>query len=189
MALRLQKIMMVSAAALALAAALPALQPAGSSLLSSAAYARGGHDGGSGSSGRGGSDDSGGDDHDGSSHDGSGGNSGHGRGSDDTGDDDNGGDRHGGRSAAATTADDNGRRDRDNNRSDRPRVALSVSAASLQGLLNGSLIAVDQLGRRLEVEVENEHGLRTVEVKPHRSDAIRNPGPITDVSIRPAATP
>jgi hypothetical protein len=188
MALRLQKIMMVSAAALALAAALPALQPAGSSLLSSAAYARGGHDGGSGSSGRGGSDDSGGDDHGGSSHDSSGSNSGHGRGSDDSGADDNGGDRHGGRSAAAGT-DDNGRRGRDNDGSDRPRVTLSVSATSLQGLLNGSLIAVDQLGRRLEVEVENEHGVQTVEVKPHRSDAIRNPGPITDVSIRPAATP
>lgn len=184
MALRLKEIMMVSAAALALAAALPALQPAGSSLLSSAAYARGGHDGGSGSSGRGGSDDSGGDDHRGSS----GSNSGHGRGNDDSGADDNGGDRHGGRSAAAGT-DDNGRRGRDNDGSDRPRVTLSVSATSLQGLLNGSLIAVDQLGRRLEVEVETEHGVQTVEVKPHRSDAIRNPGPITDVSIRPAATP
>jgi len=188
MALRLQKIMMASAAALALAAALPALQPAGSSFFSSVAYARNGHDGGNSGSGRSGSDDSGGDDHGSSSHDSSRSN-GHGRGNDDTGDDDNGGDRHGGRSAAAATADDNGHRGRDDNRSDRPRVALSVSAASLRGLLNGSLIAVDQLGRRLEVEVENEHGLQTVEVKPHRSDAIRNPGPITDVAIRPAAAP
>ncbi len=186
MAPRLQRITLASAAALALAAALPALQPSGYSLFSSAAYARGGHDGGSGSSGRGGSDDASGDDH-GGGHD-SGSNSGRGRSGGNSSDDDNGGDRHGGRTVAAG-ADDSGRRGRENDRSDRPRVPLSVSAASLQGLLNGSLIAVDQLGRRLEVEVELEHGVQTVEVKPHRSDAVRNPGPITNVSIRPAAAP
>lgn len=175
MALRFQKILTATAATLVLAAALPALQPAGVS----AAYARGDHGGGSDNSGRGGHDDSSGDDHGGHGD----GNSGRGRG----GDDDNGGDRHGGRTANST--DDNQRPGRQGGRADRARIALTVSDASLQGLLDGSLVAKDQLGRTLEVEVEFEHGVRTVEAKPHRSDAFRNPGPITSVSITPVSAP
>ncbi|MDY6961283.1 MAG: hypothetical protein SV862_05230, partial [Pseudomonadota bacterium] len=80
------------------------------------------------------------------------------------------GDRHGGR------GDDN-----------RPEVTLSVSEESLTGLLDGSLAAVDQLGRRLEVEIELEHGTRTVVAHPHRGDFARNPGGITAVNIVSAA--
>ncbi|ANK74523.1 hypothetical protein ACI2KT_04840 [Ensifer adhaerens] len=57
---------------------------------------------------------------------------------------------------------------------------------NLRGLRNGSLVAVDNLGRVLEVEVEYEHGVRVVTVEPHDSDIRRNPGPVGSVSIRPA---
>lgn len=69
---------------------------------------------------------------------------------------------------------------------DRPEVELRVSEESLRGLRDGSLIAVDDLGRVLEVEVEFEHGVRVVTVEPNHGDFRRNPGPITTVSIRPA---
>ncbi|HEV7309414.1 hypothetical protein [Ensifer sp.] len=65
-------------------------------------------------------------------------------------------------------------------------MELRVSDESLAGLRNGSLIAVDNLGRVLEVEVEFEHGVRVVTVEPHDSDIRRTPGPIASVSIRPA---
>jgi len=86
--------------------------------------------------------------------------------------------------------DDNDHRDNRDGRAargDRPEVDLNVSDENLQGLLNGSLVAVDNLGRVLEVEVEREHGVRAVTVKPHGGDFRRNPGPITNVSIRPAS--
>lgn len=83
-----------------------------------------------------------------------------------------------------------GRRDDDDDRtddaSDRPEIELRVSDESLRGLRDGSLIAVDNLGRVLEVEVEFEHGVRVVKVEPHRGDFRRNPGPIDSVTIRPA---
>ncbi|MBB4183601.1 hypothetical protein [Sinorhizobium terangae] len=138
---------------------------------------------GSGKSG-GGSSGSGGGSHSGSGHSGGqgsnggsgGGNGGGGHGQDN----DNGDDRR-----AGNDDDDDRRRDRP----DRPEVALKVPEERLRGLLNGSLVAVDNLGRVLEVEVEFEHGARFVTVKPHGSDARRNPGPIGSVSIRSARTP
>jgi hypothetical protein len=65
-------------------------------------------------------------------------------------------------------------------------IELRVSDENLRGLRNGSLVAVDNLGRVLEVEVEYEHGVRVVTVEPHDSDIRRNPGPVGSVSIRPA---
>lgn len=150
----------------------------------SAAMAKGGDDSGSGHGGDSGSDD----------HGGSGDNSGSGSrhsGDDDDDDDDNSG-RHGRHHAQGHDDDDDdrrGRRGRGRGGDDdfRDEVPLSVSEASLQGLLNGSLIAIDDLGRRLEVEIEIEHGVRTVMVKPHRSTVRTTPGPITSVSVVPAA--
>lgn len=190
----LRKLLMVSAAVISVTS-IPVIQPAGD-LFSSAAYARGGSDdsggddhggrsggGGSGDDhgGRSGNDDSGGDDH--------GGRGGH----DDSGDDDHGGrsgrggdhdrgDDHGRNRGRDHAEDDNNGNEQGENRS-RPEVVLSVSRESLKGLLNGSLVAVDQLGRRLEIEVENEHGVRVVKAEVHRSDAVRNPGPITSVKV------
>jgi hypothetical protein len=40
---------------------------------------------------------------------------------------------------------------------------------------------IDDRGRVLEVEIEVEHGMRTVSVKPHGGAARRNPGPIGSV--------
>lgn len=151
--------------------------PAASTTTNSILIARGGSD----NSGPG-SDHDGGDDHSGSGSSGPGnsgsGNSGpgsHGHDNDDIDRDDDG-------------AGDDDRADRED-RGDRPEVDLKVSDESLQGLLNGSLVAVDNLGRVLEVEVELEHGVRAVTVKPHGGDFRRNPGPITTISIRPASAP
>jgi hypothetical protein len=138
-----------------------------------------------------GSDHDGGDDHDGSGSSGSGnsgagnsgsgnsgpGNSGHGHNNHDNDRDEN--DNHNNRDS----------RDGRDARGDRPEVDLNVSDENLRGLLNGSLVAVDNLGRVLEVEVEREHGVRAVTVKPHGGDFRRNPGPITNISIRPASAP
>ncbi|WP_104662515.1 hypothetical protein [Ensifer adhaerens] len=65
-------------------------------------------------------------------------------------------------------------------------IELRVTDESLRGLRNGSLVAVDNLGRVLEVDVEYERGVRVVTVEPRDSDIRRNPGPIGSVSIRPA---
>ncbi|WP_112809231.1 hypothetical protein [Ensifer sp.] len=140
-----------------------------------AALAHGGDDDDSSSSGRGGNDDR-------DDNDDRGGNRGSGGGHDNDDDDDD---------------DDRGRHDRDDDdgddqnddrdRDDRDEMTLNVSEDSLRGLRDGSLIAVDNLGRVLEVEVEFEHGQRVVKVEPHGGDARRNPGPITSVSIVPAS--
>lgn len=112
-------------------------------------------------------------------------------------DDDRGGNRGGGHDNDDDDDDDRGGRhdrddddhddDRDDDRDDRDEMTLNVSEASLRGLRDGSLIAVDNLGRVLEVDVDFEHGRRVVTVEPHDGDARRNPGPISSVSIRPAA--
>ena len=47
--------------------------------------------------------------------------------------------------------------------------------------MSGDRVLVDDLGRVLEVEVEIEHGVRTVTVKPHGEDAARQPGAVTGV--------
>lgn len=180
----LRKTLMASAAMLLLVAA-PVFQPADLAL-SSSAHARNG------------SDDSGGDDHGGrsggdSSSDDRSGRSGSDddhssrSGHDDSDDDDHGRGRGRGRGhdGAADDNDDDDDDDNDNRRGrdDRPETVLSVSPESLAGLLNGSLIAVDQLGRQLEIEIELEHGQRIVKAEVHRSDAVRIPGPITSVTV------
>ena len=202
--------LLASATAVVLLAISPLAQDFASShgadFFLSAAYARGGGSGG-GNSGHGGSGNSGG-----GSHDSGGGDSGSSSGSSNGGGDDHGnsssghaeaGDDHGGGRAGRGAGDDDGNDDHGHHagaaaddhhrrgpragedRADRPQVTVSVSGQALQGLLNGSLVAVDQLGRPLEIEVEREHGAVTVTAKPHRGDAQRNPGPISSVSIVP----
>lgn len=68
-----------------------------------------------------------------------------------------------------------------------PRVQLQMSAADLDGLRNGSLKAVDNLGRVLEIEVETEHGATKIVAQPDGDDANRIPGAITSVKIVPAS--
>ncbi|MDO9416431.1 hypothetical protein [Pararhizobium sp.] len=189
----IQKTLMISGVSALAFAILPLSGSFNASGLSSvgvsAALARDGNSGSGNSGGGNSGGDSGSDDH--------GGRSG--------GDDNSSGSRHGGRD---DSNDDSSHRGRDHAEDDnstddnsvdrrgrgrgrggddalRSEVALSVSDASLQGLLNGSLVAIDDLGRRLEVEVELEHGVRTVFVKPHRSSVHTTPGPITSVSVVP----
>lgn len=72
--------------------------------------------------------------------------------------------------------DDDSRRGRGG---DRDEIRLIVNAAQLQGLLSGSMIAVDQDGKRLGFEVEEEHG--QIEIK------LRAPrGTLTGVTVIPA---
>ncbi len=128
--------------------------------------------------GRGGNDDRDDDDD-------RGGNRGPGNNHDDDDDDD---DDHRGRHGHDNDDDDDDDGQNDDRDNDRDEATLNVSEDSLRGLRDGSLIAVDNLGRVLEVEVEFEHGQRVVMVKPHGGDARRNPGPITSVSIQPASS-
>jgi hypothetical protein len=160
------------------------------------AFAKDGHSGnsGSGSSGSSGGDD--GDSGSGSGDSDSGGNSGSGSGDSD-GDDNSGSngdsddndsnDDSNNRSASNDDRRDDNRNGGGRNRADRPRIEISVDAATRAGLLNGSLVAVDNLGRALEVEVEDRNGQGVLEAKPHGGDAKRNPGPITSFDIVPAA--
>lgn len=71
--------------------------------------------------------------------------------------------------------------------SDTPRVQLQVHGANRQGLLDGSLKAVDNLGRVLEIEVETEHGTSKIIATPHGDDASRTPGEIKSVKLVPAS--
>ena len=79
----------------------------------------------------------------------------------------------------------------ENQDSIRPEIALDLSAADLNDVMAGRKILVDDLGRVLEVEIELEHGIRTVTAKPHGGDSRRNPGPITSFELVDAggATP
>ena len=137
---------------------------------------------GSGSDGDGGSDSSGSDD----DHD----NSGSGSHGDDGSDVDNSGPgsansgRRGGRA-------NNGGGGDDGQRAVRPEIALDLSADDLNDVMAGRKQLVDDLGRVLEVEIELEHGFRTVTAKPHGGDSRRNPGPITSFDLVDAggATP
>ncbi len=191
---------LASVAAVAVTLSLPTIQTFGPDHFSSAAFARGGSDDGGGSSGSGGSGSggSGGSGNSGSSHSGGsddhgGSGSGHGgddhsgRSGHDDGNDDHGRGRGRDDGAEHDQNDDNPGQRRGGRNDNRPEVTLSVSQASLTGLLNGSLAAVDQLGRRLEVEVELEHGTSVVVAHPHRGDFVRNPGAITSVTIVPAS--
>jgi hypothetical protein len=69
---------------------------------------------------------------------------------------------------------------------DRPEIVVNLSKDDLKAVLDGSKKLVDNLGRVLEVEIEFEHGTKTVIAKPHGGDAKRNPGPITSFTIVPA---
>lgn len=140
----------------------------------------------------------GGDDHGGSDDSGSDDGAG-----DDSGSDDGAGDDHGrgkGRSGddsaddsdddSSDTHEDNGRRRHGNetareHANERSRVALSASESEIEGLRNGTLKAVDDLGRTLEVEIENEHGTVKVEVKLDGHDA--GGPPISGVKVVPAS--
>ena len=94
-------------------------------------------------------------------------------GSDDRGDDDSAGHSGSGRlgDGTGTTGGDR----------DRPSVAIDLSDRELDAVLRGERVLVDDRGRVIEVEIEIEHGVRTVTVKPHGGDFARNPGPIGDV--------
>lgn len=191
-----RKLLLLSISALSIFAFAPVV-PHGASVLggfSTDAVARGGGDdhggdssgggdGGSsgGGSGRGGSDD-------GASHD-SGDDHGGGRhsGDDDSASDDDGsshqGRHRGNDDVADDDSDDDSMDDNGGGRRSRPSVEISVSDESLRGLLSGSLRAVDNLGRTLEIEVETEHGAQVVIGKVHGGDAKRQPGAITSVTI------
>ena len=54
-------------------------------------------------------------------------------------------------------------------------------------MLGGERVLVDDRGRVLEVEIEIEHGTRTVTVKPHGGDLKRDPAPIGGVRVVDAA--
>jgi hypothetical protein len=125
------------------------------------------------SSGSGGNDDSPGHDSgDDSSDDGGH----HSSGSDDDDDDDSNDDN------SNDSSSNSGGRDRQ-----RPEIELSLDAASLAGVRNGSLAVVDNLGRVLEVEFDTVNGSQVVTGKPHGGDTRRNPGPIASVSIVPSS--
>lgn len=154
----------------ALVAALSA--PLGASVVSSAlADSDGGGDDHGGGSDDSGSDHSGSDDH------GSGG-----HGSDDDGSDDHGSDDDSDDDSSDDSSDDasddssddgHGRKGRNND------TRLVVSDDQLAGLQNGTMVAVDQNGRRLKLEIEQEHNQTEVKIKAPR-------GSVTAVSIVPA---
>jgi hypothetical protein len=129
-----------------------------------------GDDGGSSGSGSlGGGDDSGS----------GGGDDGDGRG----GDDDSGsdGDDDGSGSGSGGSGGDDGRD------AGRPRATVELDDRDVAAVLRGERVLVDDLGRVLELELEIEHGRRTVTVKPHGGDFKRSPGPIGEVHSIPAA--
>lgn len=141
-------------------------------------------------------------DSDGGEHSEGGGRGGDDHGSDDGGNDDSGSDDHGGSMShqgddsgddasddSTETREDNGRRKHGNetareHANENSRVSISVSDSEIEGLRNGSLKAVDDLGRTLEVEIENEHGTVKVEVKLDGHDV--GGAPITGVQVVPA---
>ena len=166
--------------ALALLPAIGAMAPASlSALVEQQAQARGGSDDGDDSS-----DDSGSDDHDsGSSHDDSN-DSSDDDGPDHDSNDDNGGDRADDDSDDGDDLDDDGTDDDGTGKSrgrggNRDEIRLIVNDSQLQGLLSGTMIAIDQNGKRLRFEIEQEHG--NTEIK------LRAPkGTLTGVTVIPA---
>lgn len=167
--------------ALALLPAIGAMAPASlSSLVEQQAQARGGSDDGDDSSDDSGS--GGGSSHDsGSSHDDSD-DSSDDDGPDHDANDDHGGDRADDDSDDGDDLDDDSADDNSQGRGrggNRDEIRLIVNDTQLQGLLSGSMIAVDQNGKRLRFEVEQEHG--NTEIK------LRAPkGTLTGVTVIPA---
>ncbi len=167
--------------ALALLPAIGAMAPASlSSLVEQQAQARGGSDDGDDNGG----DDNGGDDHGGrggSSHDDSD-HSSNDDGPDHDANDDHGGDRADDDSDDGDDLDDDsadGSRHGRGRGGNRDEIRLIVNDTQLQGLLSGSMIAVDQNGKQLRFEVEQEHG--NTEIK------LRAPkGTLTGVTVIPA---
>ena len=102
--------------------------------------------------------------------------------SDSSSDDDGAGHDVGDDNAAASGWEHSRHHGRDN-RGDHANVTLSVSDSELQGLKDGTLKAVDSLGRTLEVEIEHRHGTETVEVSLDGKD--NSGGPITGVTLVP----
>ncbi|WP_159946030.1 hypothetical protein [Rhizobium sp. 18065] len=168
-----------AAVALTLLPALGATLPSPfASMIVSVAEARGGDDDGSDSS-----DDNGGDRSDDSGR----------HGSDDSddrdSDDDNSGRRGGdddddhGRHHSSDDDDDS---DDDDSTDDRGRgrgrddVRLVVNDAQLNGLRNGSMMAVDQNGNRLRYEIELEHGQTEIKLRAPK-------GTLTKVTVIPAS--
>ncbi len=74
------------------------------------------------------------------------------------------------------SADDGSRRS--GNR-DRDEIRLIVNNTQLQGLLSGSMIPVDQNGKRLRFEVEQEHGNTEIKLRAPR-------GTLSGVTVVPA---
>jgi hypothetical protein len=134
-------------------------------------------DGGSDNSGSGSGDDNsgpgggGGDDDDNSGPDSNEGSN------DDSGDDNSSDDSDKNKSAAASDA----------SRASRPTALITLTPESLAGVQNGSLVVVDDLGRVLEIELDQVNGAQVIKAKPHGGDAKRNPGPITSINVVPAA--
>jgi hypothetical protein len=142
----------------------------------------GGKSDSSGSSDNSGSGSDGGDDNSGSGHDDDGdddnsGQDGSGDSNDDSGDDNSNDDSSRNNSASAA----------DSVRASRPTAIITLTPESLAGVQNGSLVVVDDLGRVLEIELDQVNGAQVIKAKPHGGDAKRNPGPITSVSVVPAA--
>ncbi len=164
----------------------------------STAFAKNGHSG-SGSSDNSGSGSSNSGSGSDSSGSGSSGDDGpdHDDGDDNDGDDDGDNDDNDDNDDADDDDDDDDNDDDDNSASSssrsggrnvqRPEIGLSLDAATLAGVRNGSLAVVDNLGRVLEVEVDFVNGAKVVTAKPHGGDAKRNPGPIASFSVVPSS--
>lgn len=163
----LRRNLLVSTAALFSLTIAPALvsaisAPIGASILSAAMAD---DDNGGDDNDNGGNDDNGNDDNENGTDDND-------NGADDHGDDDNGVDDNGADDDVDTTGvnADQGRDD---------RTSLVVTDAQLRGLANGSMVAIDQTGRRLDLEIEKEHNRTAVTINAPRNS-------VTAVTIVPA---
>lgn len=134
----------------------------------------GGNDDNDGNDGNDGNDDSGNDDN--GNDDDNNGTDDDASGTDDNGDDDNGVDDD----STDDSLDDNGVDDNSvDDRGSDDRTSLVVNDAQLRGLANGTMVAVDQNGRRLALEIEQEHNRTEVKIKAPRNS-------VTAVTIVPA---
>jgi hypothetical protein len=146
-------------------------------LVTDEAQARGGDDDGDDDSGSE-SDDSGRDsasDRDDSDDD----SSGRDRDRDRSSDDDDGDDDRSARGSDDDSLDDDGDDNRRGRGGDRDEIRLIVNDNQLAGLLSGSMIPVDQNGKRLRFEVEQEHGQTEIKLRAPR-------GTLTGVTVIPA---
>lgn len=180
----LRRNLLVSTAALFSLTIAPALvsaisAPIGASILSAAMAD---DDNGGDDNDNGGNDDNGNDDNENGNDDNDNGTDDNDNGADDHGDDDSGADDD---STDDNGVDDNGADDdvdttgvnADQGRDD--RTSLVVTDAQLRGLANGSMVAIDQTGRRLDLEIEKEHNRTAVTINAPRNS-------VTAVTIVPA---